>query len=207
MNRIEVAHSTAGVCTARHGYGFVRTRQSQRGVALAISLVLLIAMTIVGIATLSGTRLNEKVASNAQQKSVAFEVAESAINTVWNMDEIFASIEAIPEADYAAPPDYVPPGVAAALLVDFDQTSDAKTVVDIAGEVLIRFCGESKALVANGTEVNAGQALATGFAPVLFDVAGVATINNSAASAEHVQRGAVSLPVTGRGGACVSPGL
>lgn len=187
---------------ARHGL-----RQAQQGVALAISLVLLVAMSVIGITTLAGTRLNEKVTSNAQQKAIAFEVAESAINTVWNVDEMIASIDQIPDADYDAPGPYEPPGIGVELSQDFDQVRDTSTTVNISGEVSIRVCGESIILLPTGTEVTADSSSTTAFASVLFDVNGVATIANSAARADHLQRGAIDRPATGRSGACVVPGI
>jgi len=57
----------------------IKTRQKQEGVALVVSLVLLVAVTILGITTLSGTRLNHKITSNSQNKAIAFEVAESGM--------------------------------------------------------------------------------------------------------------------------------
>lgn len=181
------------------------TRHEQRGVALAISLVLLVAMTVVGIATLSGTRLNEKVTSNAQQKSVAFEVAESAIDTVWNPDELIASVEAIPASEFDAPEAIAPDGVAETLSNDYDQTreSDNRSTVDIEGSVTIRFCGESA--LPEGSSLDADES-SVGMAGALFDVNGVAEIANSAARADHVQRGSLVRPRTGRSGACVTPG-
>lgn len=57
-------------------------RNHQQGAALAISLILLVAMTILGFATLNGTRLAEQVSSNAQQKSIVYETAESVIDAI-----------------------------------------------------------------------------------------------------------------------------
>ena len=176
-------------------------RSGQRGVALAISLVLLVAMTVVGIATLSGTRLNEKVTSNAQQKSIAFEVAESAIDTVWDPADLIATIESI--SGFDNPEAIAPPGVAAELSNDFDQTSDTRTTVDIRGGVTIRYCGESA--LPEGSSLDADES-GVGMAGALFDVNGIATIEGSAANANHVQRGSLVRPRTGRGGDCTPPG-
>ena len=179
------------------------SRRAQRGVALAISLVLLVAMTVVGIATLSGTRLNEKVTSNAQQKSVAFEVAESAIDTVWNPDDLIESVEDIPASDFEDPQAIAPDGIAETLSRDFDQTRDTRSTVDIDGAVTIRYCGESA--LPEGSSLDADESGA-GMAGALFDVNGTATIAGSATRADHVQRGSLVRPRTGRGGGCVAPG-
>ena len=178
-------------------------RSAQRGVALAISLVLLVAMTVVGIATLSGTRLNEKVTSNAQQKSIAFEVAESAIDTVWDPADLMASVGSIPASGFDDPEPIAPVGVADELSNDFDQVRGARTTVDIGGAVTIRYCGESA--LPEGSSLDADES-SVGMAGALFDVRGTATIEGSATNADHVQRGSLVRPRTGRGGACISPG-
>jgi len=52
-------------------------RDAQRGVALAVSLVLLLVMTIIGISSLNTTALEEKMSVNIQEDTRAFEAAES----------------------------------------------------------------------------------------------------------------------------------
>lgn len=180
------------------------TRRRQRGVALAISLVLLVAMTVVGIATLAGTRLDEKVTSNAQQKSVAFEVAESAIDTVWSATALMDSVGSIPREEFDDPAAIAPGGVSTELSTAFDQTKGAHKSIDIDGEVTIRYCGESP--LPSGSDLSADES-GMQLAGALFDVNGVATIVSSATRAEHVQRGALVRPRTGRRGDCVVPGL
>lgn len=51
----------------------------QQGATLAISLILLFLATIVGVSTIRSTLLEEKMSDNAQDKSRAFEAAESAL--------------------------------------------------------------------------------------------------------------------------------
>ena len=191
-----------GSATSRSGRV---TRRDQRGVALAISLVLLVAMTVVGIATLAGTRLNEKVTSNAQQKSVAFEVAESSIDTVWDPAVLMGSVASIPEAEFDEPKAVAPSGVAKALSNGFDQKSASgeRSTVDIEGEVTIRYCGEGAPA---GSSMSADESEVQ-MAGVLFDVNGVAEIHGSATRSDHVQRGSLVRPRTGRKGGCTVPGL
>ena len=191
------------VRTRRPSRGRPRSARPQRGVALAVALVLLAAMTVVGVATLSGTRLNEKITSNAQQKSVAFEVAESAIDTVWSAAGLIGSIGAVPADRFDAPEAVVPEGVAAGLSRDFDQTRGERSTLDIEGSVSIRYCGESR--LPEGSSLDADES-AVALAAALFDVNGVATIAGSATRADHVQRGSLVRPRTGRGGACTVPG-
>ena len=179
-------------------------RRRERGVALAISLVLLVAMTVVGIATLAGTRLNERVTRNAQQKSIAFEVAESAIDTVWSAETVAATAASIPadEFDDPAPIELSESGVT--LDEDFDQTLGDDTSVDVDGAVSIRYCGESP--LPRGSSLSADES-ETRMVGALFDVNGVATIEGSATRSDHVQRGSLVRPATGRSASCTTPGV
>ena len=51
----------------------------QRGVALVMSLVFLLLLTILGIAALNTTSLEEKMAGNVKDRNLAFQSAESAL--------------------------------------------------------------------------------------------------------------------------------
>lgn len=51
----------------------------QRGVALVIALVLLIVVTLLGLASIRGTGLQEKMAANTYDREVAFQAAEAAL--------------------------------------------------------------------------------------------------------------------------------
>lgn len=55
-------------------------RAHQRGVALVIALVLLIAVTLVGLAAIRGTSLQEKMSGNAYDRQMSFQAAEAALN-------------------------------------------------------------------------------------------------------------------------------
>lgn len=57
----------------------LRPPRVHRGAALIISLVLLVLITILGIASLRGVVLEEKMASNYYDRSLAFQAAESAL--------------------------------------------------------------------------------------------------------------------------------
>jgi len=52
---------------------------TQRGVALAVVLILLVVMTLIGLASLRGTLLEERMTSNMRDRSLAFESAEAAL--------------------------------------------------------------------------------------------------------------------------------
>jgi type IV pilus assembly protein PilX len=60
----------------------MQIRQKQTGSALIVSLMILLVMTIIGISTISGTNLEERMSQNFQFSTIAFQAAESAINKV-----------------------------------------------------------------------------------------------------------------------------
>jgi type IV pilus assembly protein PilX len=51
----------------------------QRGISLLVVLVLLLIMTLLGLAILRGTMLEERMAGNMYERSLAFQAAESAL--------------------------------------------------------------------------------------------------------------------------------
>lgn len=179
------------------------SRPQQEGLALAISLMLLVAMTIVGIATMKGTRLNEKISSNAQQKAISFEAAESSIATVWDVEALLDTLELIPDNVFNDP-DFVVPVVDAAEL-DFDQSNqDGVSVVEIDASVTVQYCGETD--LPTGSSLSADESKLQ-MAGIMFDVNGKANISGSKASSDHIQRGYVVRPKTGRTGNCTVPGI
>lgn len=55
------------------------SRQRQSGVALAIALILLVVMTLLGLSGVRTVGLEEKMASNTYDRSLAFQAAEAAL--------------------------------------------------------------------------------------------------------------------------------
>ena len=51
----------------------------QRGVSLVVVLILLLVMTLLGLAVLRGTLLEERMSSNMMDRGIAFQAAESAL--------------------------------------------------------------------------------------------------------------------------------
>lgn len=51
----------------------------QKGVSLVVVLILLLVMTLLGLAVLRGTLLEERMSSNLMDRSLAFQAAESAL--------------------------------------------------------------------------------------------------------------------------------
>lgn len=56
----------------------------QRGVALVMALVFLLLLTILGVAALNTTSLEEKMANNVKDRNLAFQSAESALAVAEN---------------------------------------------------------------------------------------------------------------------------
>jgi len=64
-----------------HGHRTLRRLPAvaaQRGVALVVALILLVVITLVGLAAVSGTIMQQKMSSNFYDRDVAFQAAEAA---------------------------------------------------------------------------------------------------------------------------------
>lgn len=53
--------------------------QRQRGVALAVALILLVVITLVGLAAVNGTVMQQKMSANFHDRQVAFQSTEAAL--------------------------------------------------------------------------------------------------------------------------------
>jgi len=167
------------------------------------SLLLLVAMTIIGVSTLTGTRLNEQITSNAQQKSITFEAAESAISTVWAAEEMMFTVEQLPLTPYNNPVAIERKDLYVQLSGDYDQTYGTTKVVDVEADVNIKYCGESQ--LPRGSNLSADESKLQ-LVGLLFDINGNARVDNSRASSSHLQRGMLVRPKSGRTGDCVIRG-
>jgi type IV pilus assembly protein PilX len=56
-----------------------RARAQQRGMALIVSLILLLVLTLLGLAAMQNTSLEERMAGNLRAENVAFQASESAL--------------------------------------------------------------------------------------------------------------------------------
>lgn len=54
-------------------------KQAQRGIALVVALVLLVVATLIGLAGVRGTNLQERMSANMYDRSLAFQRAEAAL--------------------------------------------------------------------------------------------------------------------------------
>ncbi len=66
--------------------------KQQQGIALIISLVILLVLTILGVQSMSTSVLEERMAGNYRDKKMAFEAAESALKA----GEAFLSLQTSP---------------------------------------------------------------------------------------------------------------
>lgn len=62
-----------------HMTQFSKGCTAQRGAVLAMSLLILLVMTIIGVASMGSTTLQERMANNNQQRQIAFQAAEAAL--------------------------------------------------------------------------------------------------------------------------------
>lgn len=58
---------------------FSRFPSRQRGVALAVVLILLLVMTLLGLAAMRGTLMEERMSANLLDRSLAFQAVEAAL--------------------------------------------------------------------------------------------------------------------------------
>ena len=59
--------------------GPVHGPRAQRGVALAVVLILLLVMMLLGLASLRGTLMEERMSANQLDRSLSFQAAEAAL--------------------------------------------------------------------------------------------------------------------------------
>ena len=168
--------------------------------------MLLVVSSVIAVAALSGTRLSERIAGNAQQNAIAFEAAESSVELGFQRAEVIAALPQSSTARDASLAVHVAM-IEASLQGDYDQeragpTGTPISSVNIEGELTIQFCGETP--VPRGSSLNANLDDSSRLVGILFDVNGVARVDGNASRADHVQRGYLAGPATGRSGTCVT---
>lgn len=55
------------------------TRSKQQGISLVVVLIILVVITLLGLASVRGTLLRERMSANMYDRSLAFQAAESAL--------------------------------------------------------------------------------------------------------------------------------
>ncbi len=71
-------------------YELNNDRNRQRGAVLVVGLVLLVAMTLIGVTAMKLTTLDERIAGNAQQRLGTFQAAESALKEAAVYDKVLS---------------------------------------------------------------------------------------------------------------------
>jgi len=76
----------------------VHSPRGQRGAALIVVLILLMVMTLLGLASLRGTLMEERMAANMFDRSIGFQAAEAAMREAETLLLLPATIAAFPTA-------------------------------------------------------------------------------------------------------------
>lgn len=84
--------------TARKIIQLQRPLVAQRGVALFVSLVFLVILTLLGVAAFQSATLQEKMTGNLRDQSVAFQSAEAALR---DGESVAATLNIATPADYS----------------------------------------------------------------------------------------------------------
>lgn len=63
--------------------------RQDRGFALITALIFLLVMTLIGISLMTGSSTDERMAANAQQRNQHLQIADSAIQKMFNEAEVF----------------------------------------------------------------------------------------------------------------------
>jgi type IV pilus assembly protein PilX len=72
--------------------GYCLKRHTQKGAVLIVGLLILLIMTIIGVTTMQTTRVEEKMAGNVRDRSLAFQAAESALRQAEDYVENLANV-------------------------------------------------------------------------------------------------------------------
>lgn len=169
--------------------GAVRVPKKQQGMALVMGLMLLLVITLLGIATLRGTSMQERMSANNQQQAITFQGAEAAIRVV--MDELRAVTQP-------------PAGVTQSVLITALNNGTAPTATQLAttqrtADSTSQYAG---ATVSNGTTstatltyanttISAGSSMGIGSSGSIlnynFVIDASSTQTNTNASSRHQQ--------------------
>jgi len=70
---------TSGIRSSVQFASALGSRKRQSGVVMAVSLILLLVVTLIAVSSMRGTMLEEKMAGNSLDRNLAFQSTESAI--------------------------------------------------------------------------------------------------------------------------------
>lgn len=67
-------------------------KHEQKGAVLLVSLMILLVLTLIGVSSLNGSLLEEKMAANSQTSTTVFQSAESAIKTAYYQERLMPGL-------------------------------------------------------------------------------------------------------------------
>lgn len=77
----------------------IATIGNQKGAVLVVSLLVLLVLTIIGLSSLNGSIMEEKMASNTQISTTAFQAADSAIREKYYEERITPALAVVHAQD------------------------------------------------------------------------------------------------------------
>jgi type IV pilus assembly protein PilX len=180
-----------------------RSRGKQHGVALVVSLILLAVATLIGLAGVRGTNLQERMSSNMYDRSLAFQRAESALRAAedaitaeWQITNL-GGVDCSPTAGQVCT--VVPADTFSGTSANWIQVDDTHNVNSGktlgTPEYLIQFMGSGSAENDLGLEANADFASYDNLYPPP-NVAFYRITARSSAPADAVDRSIVVLQST-----------
>ena len=138
-------------------------RHRQQGVALVVALILLLILTVLALASVRGTSLQERMSSNMYDRSLAFQRAEAAMRAAESKITDFSDITALsgvdcsPTTGVACP--LLPAGTFTGTNANWVNVEDAHNVnTDITPgtpQYSVQFIGTGQAQNNVGQEANA----------------------------------------------------
>lgn len=179
-------------------------RREQRGVALVVSLILLVLATLIGLASVRGTNLQERMSANMYDRSLAFQRAESALRAAEEAIRLNGAIADLKGVDCSAAA-----GVPCPVIPDntFSGTSGNWVAVDSSHDVndartpgtpeyFVQFMGIGRSESSLDLDSNADYAAYGGDGGQVDNIAFYRITARSSAPADAVERSIVVLQAT-----------
>ncbi len=140
----------------RHRHVLSSAPRRQQGIVLVVSLVILMILTILGMAAMSTSSLEIKMSGNAQETTRALEAAESGLNRLYNdttsfntsnlpkavpytygtMNAVTASVS-VNFIEYSSPVRGSGYSATNSQVANFDEVSEGKTAAVLGGRATV----------------------------------------------------------------------
>lgn len=178
------------------------SRRGQRGVALVVSLILLVLATLIGLASVRGTNLQERMSSNMYDRSLAFQRAESALRAAEEairLNGAIADLRGVDCSATTAPCAVIPDTTFTGTTANWVEVDSAHNVNDAKTEgrpeYFVQFMGTGRS-ESNLDHANADFAAYGGDGGLSDNVAFYRITARSSAPADAVDRSIVVLQAT-----------